>query len=74
MRYYRGDPGELLSIREEKMERAKMLRKERNMMKRGEAVWGRYLIISSFGPEFSETAHFYYNKTKVIIQEAFEYY
>ena len=29
VQYYRGNPGELLSIREGKMERARMLRKER---------------------------------------------
>ncbi len=38
VQYYRGNPGELLSIREGKMEKAKMLRKERNMMKGGEAA------------------------------------
>ena len=38
VQYYRGNPSELLSIREGKMERARMLRKERNMMKGGEAA------------------------------------
>lgn len=35
VQYYRGNPNELLSMREGKMERARMLRKERNMMKGG---------------------------------------
>ena len=38
VQYYRENPGELLSTREGKMERARMLRKERNMMKGGEAA------------------------------------
>ena len=36
--YYRGSPSESLSTREGKMERTRMLRKERNMMKGGEAA------------------------------------
>ena len=38
VQYYRGNPGELLSIRDGKVERARMLRKERNMMKGGDAA------------------------------------
>ena len=38
VQYYRGNPGGLLSTREGKMERARVLRKERNMMKGGEAA------------------------------------
>ena len=36
--YYRGNPAQFLNIREGKMERARMLRKERNVMKGGEAA------------------------------------
>jgi hypothetical protein len=38
LQYYRGNPSELLSVREGKIDRARMLRKERNTMKGGEAA------------------------------------
>ena len=34
IQYYRGNPGELLSIRESKIEKARILRRERNMKER----------------------------------------
>ena len=38
VQYYRGNPSELLSTEEGKMEKARMLGKERNVMRGGEAA------------------------------------
>ena len=38
VQYYSANPDKLLNIREGQMERARMLRKERNMMKGGEVA------------------------------------